>query len=87
MLRAKSDNSAANKAESEREPIQTSVYRKKTTTEKKREKKAKGVQLISATTASDNRHTIIWCRAERKKESIYSWLVESVSSSKINPSQ
>lgn len=68
MLRAKSDNSAANKAESEREPIQTSVYRKKTTTtEKKREKKAKGVQLISATTASDNRQTIIWCRAERKK--------------------
>lgn len=29
LLRAKADNSAANKAESEREPIQTSVYRGK----------------------------------------------------------
>lgn len=56
MLRAKADNSAANKAESEREPIQTSVYREKKQ-QKRKGKKAKGVQLISATTASDNRAT------------------------------
>lgn len=74
LLRAKSDNSAANKAESEREPIQTSVYRKKNNNNNRKEKgkkKAKGVQLISATTASDNRQTIIWCRAERKKKNLF----------------
>lgn len=69
MLRAKDDNSAANKAESEREPIQTSVYRgEKKTTEKKGKKKPKGSnssqQQLHQTI---EQQTIIWRQAERKK--------------------
>lgn len=82
MLRAKADNSAANKAESEREPIQTSVYqrKKRKTTEKKKGKKPKG----SNSSQQQLRQTI---EQQTIIETIYSGLAQSVLSSKINPCQ